>query len=133
MGGPPIQRICTHRIGPSHTGWRLLRDQPQRVTFEHWSGDVLLGGVSADLPTSVYSHVVGRYDGASVAIYVDGVMRQAAPDAHDIAPFQTVLQWGAGGAGSEDFFLGRLDEAAIYDAALAPERSAAHHAAGAGK
>lgn len=129
-GGPPIQRICNHRIGPSHTGWRLVRDQPQRVTFERWSGDVVLGAVSADIPSDIYSHVVARYDGAAVAIYVNGALRQSTPDAHPIAPFQTGLLWGAGGTGNLDFFLGTLDEAAIYDSALPPERIAAHHKAG---
>lgn len=127
--GTPIQRICNHRIGPAHTGWRLLRDQPQRITFERWSGDVVLGTVSAEVPLDKYSHIVARYDGATVEIYVDGLLRQAAPDAHDIALYKQALVWAAGNVGDEDFFVGRLDEAAIYDFALAPDRIAAHHAA----
>ena len=128
-GGAPLQRICNHRIGPKHTGWRLVRDQPGRVTFERWSGDALLGSVSAEVTIGVYSHLVARYDGASIELYVDGVLRQAAPDAHDLARFAQALVWGAGNVGDIDFFAGRLDEAAIYDFALAPERIAAHHAA----
>ena len=131
-GGPQIQRICNHRIGPLHTGWRLVRDQPGRVTFERWSGDLLLGGVSAAVPVGIYSHVVARYDGATIELYVDGALRAAAPDAHDIAPFTQALVWGAANVGDLDFFAGSLDEAAIYDDALPPERIAAHHAAGRG-
>lgn len=128
-GGAPLQRICNHRIGPKHTGWRVIRDQPGRVTFERWSDDALLGGVSAEVPIGIYSHLVARYDGASIELYVDGVLRQAAPDTHDLARFAQALVWGAGNVGDIDFFAGRLDEAAIYDFALAPERIAAHHAA----
>ena len=50
-----------------------------------------------------------------------------------IAPFSAPLVWAAASTGVIDFFSGKLDEAAIYDFALAPDRIARHYAAGAGK
>jgi hypothetical protein len=128
-GGASIQRISNHRIGD--TGWRLVRTEPQRIAFERWNKAVLLGAAAADLPIGTYAHVVGRYDGATIAIYVDGELRASEPDEHPIDHFEQTLVWGAGNVGDIDFFVGRIDEPAIYDFALAPDRIAAHHAAGA--
>jgi hypothetical protein len=128
-GGASTQRISNHRIGD--TGWRLVRTEPQRIAFERWNNAVLLGAAAADLPIGTYAHVVGRYDGATIAIYVDGELRASAPDAHAIDHFEQTLVWGAGNVGDIDFFVGNIDEPAIYDFALAPDRIAAHHAAGA--
>ena len=132
-GGLPVQRICNHRFGLPHTGWRMILDETKHVVFDRWSGDVQLGAVLAAIPVGVYSHVVGRYDGAALTLYVDGDLRQSAPDAHPIAPFSAPLVWAAASTGVIDFFSGKLDEAAIYDFALAPDHIAQHYAAGVGK
>ena len=132
-GGLPIQRICNHRFGTPHTGWRLFVDEAKRVAFERWSGDAILGAVGAAVPLGSWSHVVATYDGATLALYVNGALAQSTPDAHPIAPFAAPLVWAASSTDVIDFYSGRLDEGAIYDHALAPDRVARHHAVGSGR
>jgi hypothetical protein len=77
-GGLPIQRFCNHRLGvPTHHGWLLFIDDTQHVACERWDGDVVLGRVAAPIPLDVYSHVVARYDGRELALFVDGTLRQS--------------------------------------------------------
>ena len=132
-GGLPFQRLCNHRYGTPHTGWLLFLDPQKRATFERWSGNQLLGAVSAPLAAGVYAHVVATYDGAALSLYVNGALAQTTRDAREIAPFTAPLVWGAASTDVIDFFSGRLDEGAIYDHALSPDRIARHHAAGAGE
>ncbi len=132
-GGLPIQRICNHRLGPPHTGWRLFLDETKRVAFERWNDDVILGAVSAPLPVGTYSHVVARYDGAELALFVDGARVSSVPDTGRIGAFSAPLTWGAASTVALDFFTGSLDEGAIYDRALEADRIAAHYRRGKGK
>ena len=128
-GGLPLQRICNHRVGPPHTGWRLVLNATKRALFERWSNEVSTTAMSAPLPTGVYSHVVARYDGRTLDLFVDGVLASSVPDEHVIGPFAAPLTWGAASTSTLDFFSGRLDEAAIYEHALGTDRVAAHFAA----
>ena len=129
QGGLPLQRICNHRVGPPHTGWRLVLDDTKRVLFERWSNEASSTAASRPIPIGVYSHVVGRYDGRTLELFVDGVLVSSVPDPHAIGPFAAALTWGAASTSTLDFFSGRLDEAAIYEHALGSDRVAAHFSA----
>jgi Concanavalin A-like lectin/glucanases superfamily len=131
-GGLPIQRICNHRFGTPHTGWRLFVDETKHVAFERWSGDAVLGAVTAPVALGSWSHVVATYDGATLSLYVNGALATTAADTHPIAPFGAPLVWAASSTDVIDFYSGRLDEGAVYDHALSADRVARHHAVGAG-
>lgn len=125
-GGSPLQRIVNHRVGPPHTGWRLVLDETKRVVFDRWNEEVSVAAIAGPLPLDAYTHVVGVYDGAELALYLDGKLAAKVPDTHAIGPFAAKLTWGAASTSTLDFFAGRLDEAAIYDFALGADRVAAH-------
>lgn len=130
--GGDTQRVCNHRQGePMHTGWLLYLDKRTRAVFERWDRDAIVGRVSADIGLDVYSHVVVRYDGAELAMYLDGDRKDAVADAHALGTFAAPLTWGVSSTQVLDFFTGRIDEAAIYERALDPTRIRAHYEAGA--
>jgi hypothetical protein len=72
------------------------------------------------LPRERFTHIVGTFDGATMHLYIDGLDVGGAPSTR-VVPSST-----------EPILIGphlpaTLDEVAIYDYALAPERVRAHH------
>lgn len=77
-----------------------------------------------------WTHIVATYDGANVAMFIDGVQVGPAKTAPEIMPAVSVP---ASIGSIYDGFTklhGDLDEVAIYDHALSPERIAKHHSIG---
>jgi hypothetical protein len=77
-----------------------------------------------------WAYVVATYDGTTMAIYVNG--KQEATTTSAIATPEvslTTLIGAANGDAGNATFLGNIDEYAIYDHALTPERVSAHYAA----
>jgi hypothetical protein len=128
-GGLPVQRICNHRHGPPHTGWLLYVDSSKRAVFERWNGDTILGTVASALSVGAYSHVVVRYDGAELSMWINGQQSDHAADTGRIGDFRASLTWGAASTSVLDFFNGTLDEGAVYEYAIATDRIAAHYQA----
>jgi hypothetical protein len=76
-------------------------------------------------------HIVGTYDAQGMRLYVDGALAGERPTGG--VPLRTsgeALQIGRGLTGGRFDFDGTIDEVAIYDRALTPERIRAHHEAG---
>jgi len=110
-------------------GYALL-ESPGGVYFERVEN---LSNRSAGIfdPTAgVFAHVVGVYDGAELALYVDGAEVARNADGAAVAQFTGAPLIGASSAGI-GFATGVLDEIAIYDHALAPDRIALHYQLGA--
>jgi uncharacterized repeat protein (TIGR01451 family) len=84
------------------------------------------------VPTGAWTHLVGSYDGATVRIYMNGVLTQelayALPIAHSTSP---LLIGGAANAGAR-YWPGSLDEVAIYGRALSAAEVLSRYKAGAG-
>ncbi len=82
-----------------------------------------------------WAHVVATYDtlnGGEVLFYVNGQL--LATSAHNNANMMTLVDaaigaWNQNGSNVQRFFNGELDEFAIYDSILAPERIEAHYLA----
>jgi hypothetical protein len=72
-----------------------------------------------------FKHVVGTFDGATMHLYVDGVEIGATVSNNTIAENEDPLKIG-------QYLPATLDEVAIYDHALSPDRIAAHHQIGVG-
>jgi hypothetical protein len=68
------------------------------------------------IPTGTWTQLAGVYDGASVNLYVNGVLHQTTPAPELAQPYNSPVFLGAQIEGA--FFGGTLDEAAIYDHAL---------------
>jgi hypothetical protein len=92
------------------------------VGFERYVGGNELTVATKLLPNQL-AHVVATYDGAAIAIYIDGELGERKLDTRSAS--EKNVDFLVGGA-----FVGILDEVAIYDKALAPERIKAHFQAG---
>jgi hypothetical protein len=78
------------------------------------------------IATNEWTHVVGVYSGSTIAVYINGVQRYIAAAANIADDFTAPIMLGANSEGG--YLAGALDEAAIYDTALTPQRITAHYA-----
>ena len=113
-----------------YAGYLLVaRTGPFRVAFVRGNG--MEGGVAtlnADAPADEWIHVVAQYNGSQKFLYVNATTTPATQnDTHHDQPDLAVdfmigdAPWGN--------FEGLIDEVAVYDHTLEPDRIAAHHAA----
>ena len=80
-------------------------------------------GLVAASPDTWY-HVVVTYDGSELTIWVNGVASGSLSIAAPLDTSSNALIFAS--SGGYDWFNGTLDELAVYDTALSPERIAAH-------
>ncbi|HEV3319827.1 MAG TPA: LamG domain-containing protein, partial [Solirubrobacteraceae bacterium] len=74
-------------------------------------------------------YVVGTYDGTTQRLYVNGSQVASAALTGGASVTSNPLYLGSWG-GSEEFFAGTIDEAAVYGKALTATRVAEHYVAG---
>jgi len=111
-----------------NAGYLLFVDSSPFLTFAAYNGTA---GALASIrhpfgPGNTY-HIVGTYDGKNTRLYVNGVLKATS-----------AVVWGpisnAGtpsiSAATANFFPGTIDEYALYNAVLPPERVQAHYVAG---
>lgn len=106
----------------------VKNDEQHPLTFERWVGgnDVQLAAMPTPVSTERFTHVVVVVDGAESFLFVDGVLVDSQTHAGDIPHVPESLVLGP-------YWVGELDEIAIYDKALDEARIAAHHRAGVGQ
>jgi len=102
-------------------------------TWQFWLGNgttwVAVSGPA--IVANQWAHLVGTYDGATASLYVNGVLASSRPVAYVPNAAQR-LSIGAGATETVSgnyFFLGRLDEVAVYANALSVAQVQAHYAA----
>ncbi|MBX3233105.1 MAG: LamG domain-containing protein [Labilithrix sp.] len=101
-----------------------------RIVFERYvDGGGVKAQHSGSVPMGRAVHVVARYDGATMSLFVDGRMEAETADARLAAKKSGPFFIGGDGSGLESLD-GEIDEVAIYDKALSVERIRAHYAAG---
>jgi hypothetical protein len=102
------------------------------LVFERWVDGDIVFVTSPGTASGLYLHVVGTYNGAKLALYVNGRLKDEADDVRALRPIDASLIIGCAYYGElAEPTLGVIDEAAIYARALTPERIAAHyHASG---
>ena len=139
-GAGGFHYLITDAATDFNDGFSLAVDSSNRAMFVVGYGTTILGTTRGQATSSVTlapnttHHVVGTYNGSQVRVYVDGA--QAAT-----VSYSTGVSW----SGSRDLLLGRkvasasqatsfldgiLDEAAVYNAALAAGTITAHYNAG---
>jgi hypothetical protein len=82
---------------------------------------------------STWTHVVGTYDGTTARLYLNGVQVGSSTTgfaANAARPLRIAA--GATDRAPDYLLAGRIDEVAVYGAALTPTRIQAHHGAAAG-
>jgi hypothetical protein len=117
-------------------GWNLVAQGTTPLTV--WTERIADGGnlstAHIALALNVFTHIVGVYDGSSLFFYSNGGQSAGPnPDLRTLTKTVTSAFVGSangGSTGNGHAFVGLIDEIAIYDKALAPDRIAAHYAAG---
>lgn len=107
-------------------GWclyyRLTPNSPTaEIAFHRGTSAEVKGMVSL----GAYHHVVATYDGAILLLYVDGLVVAGKMDTEKLVSTGRALRVGV--TSSIGYFDGALDELALYEKALSPQRVKAHY------
>jgi hypothetical protein len=70
------------------------------------------------IPTGTWSHLAATWDGATLSVYVDGVLAGSAAVSGDLARGSGALRIGGNTVFNNEAFAGRLDEVRVYERAL---------------
>jgi hypothetical protein len=123
FGGYPAE-IVGHNVA-----WGLHIDGSQHITFSLGTSSGFFDAVGP-VPTNGQTyHVVGTYDGAVVNLYLDGVLVDSVATVHSISLAADPVYI----SGKSTVTVGTVDEVAVYDHALTPDRIAIHYEAGSGE
>ncbi len=99
--------------------------------FERWSQGADTSITDAEgLPLDTWSQVSASFDGATMRLYLDGVLVGSRATAAPLSTVASPLVVGAGADARAGFFAGDLADVALYPAALARAHVAAHYADG---
>ena len=100
--------------------------QEGSMVLERYVADVAVncGKMRTDL-VGRWAHIVGTYDGAELAIYIDGVAGDNAPDTRPQSSKPVPFYAGTKSDG-DGVVQGALDEIAVYGTALSAARVKAH-------
>jgi hypothetical protein len=108
----------------------LFKERPGGIVYSLYAnqsagrpvGQVWLGAEqnavgSAGLALNAWSHLASTYDGASLRLYVNGVLVSSTVVSGSLAPSTGVLRVGGNGVWPE-WFAGLIDEVRVYSRAL---------------
>lgn len=114
-------------------GYSLFFYLDQKPRFERETPAGTDGIIGALIAGTTFAHLVGTFDGTVQRLYVDGVLAQQATSTKTFpgdqnAPFSI----GANSQADTNRFVGEIDEVALYDHVLTPERIKLHHDVGRG-
>jgi hypothetical protein len=126
------QRLVSHRTSANSDGWMLFLDPLLVPTFQELASGTALASVAASssIPLGKYSHVVVTGDGSVLTMYIDGAPSgNQVPQASVPTTVAPGLVLGSSSGVAQEFFDGKLDEAAIYIKCLTPQRVHAHYLA----
>jgi hypothetical protein len=104
-----------HSDGTNNHGWRLYTHSPEGIKFDRYNGTGGTGTVSIPMPSINTWHLITvTYDGTNLNMYCDGALRAgpvASAQSVDVTSGDNLLL-------ANGQFTGRVDELAIYNAAL---------------
>ena len=117
----------------SNDGYSVFFYLDQSPRFERETPMGTDGIVAPPISGAAFVHLVGTFDGTTQRLYVDGALEAQAPSSktfpgNDNAPFSI----GANSQADTNRFVGEIDEVALYDHVLTPERIKLHHDVGRG-
>lgn len=125
-------RLVAHEA--TGQGWALqfnTGDAGVRLVRSDGAGSDYLGwGADATLALGTWHHVVATYDGATMALYVDGALKQTVGSTRAVVAAATPLTLGKASHYPGQYLAGDLDEVAVYATALSAARVQAHYVAG---
>lgn len=115
------------RVGSPVDGYALLLNTPTTALAERFTSGAGAQTDPSTLPAGKLAHVVLTYDGAALRLYADGAPPSIVGDDRVMSTLGAKAFIGSTGGGN--YFSGVIDEVAIYDKALTPDRIEAHRKA----
>ena len=117
----------------SNDGYSIFFYLDAKPRFERETPMGTDGIAGAAISGSTFVHLVGTFDGTTQRLYVDGQLAAQGSSSktfpgNDNAPFSI----GANSQADTNRFVGEIDEVALYDHVLTPERIKLHHDVGRG-
>jgi hypothetical protein len=121
----------TRDTGPLD-GYALLLSNNLGVYAERAAGGINRLTPRQAVAAGAWHHVVGTYDGTTLTLYVDGVLASANQNVGEqVSSVGSKADIGSQSTSAPTGLLdGLLDEVALYDHALTPERVAEHYRIG---
>jgi len=124
------RRIISHEAPTTVRDGYLLYVQNGAVGVDRWlDGGVQEAELAGTLLLGIWSHVVATFDGSVLAFYLNGQNVAQSNVTVSIATVNVPFTMGTDSRSSTDYFVGGLDEIAVYDKALSATRVAAHYSA----
>jgi predicted oxidoreductase (fatty acid repression mutant protein) len=123
----------TSREDSSYAGYTFYATPLNGWAFWIGNGSTWIQLSGPAVQANTWTHLAATYDGANASFYVNGVLAQTAAVSF-VPNTGNQLNIGSGlGGGTSYYWVGNLDEVALYDSALAAGRIAAHYALGVGQ
>lgn len=114
--------LCTNNTGNTNK-WVFA--------ISNGTGGSQVSAVDTDvLMPNVWTHLLGTYDGSSVKLYVNGVLKSTVSKTGSIGYSALTLRIGTSNTYSGQYFNGFIDEVSIYKRALFSEDVFEHYNAG---
>lgn len=107
--------IFEYGVGVNRQAFGLDMDNYPFIQFYTWDDDLL---VYTGAPEEGWMHVAATYDGTTLRVYVNGVERAQRDYPNGINTVPSDISIGRSAALGGASYLGRIDEASIYDHAL---------------
>jgi hypothetical protein len=107
--------------GSGRRGFQLYQNAASQWEFRLGADSGLVATAVGGSPaTSLWTHLVGVYDGTNAQFYVNGALAGAVPASGTFQPnTNAILRLGAlSGSPVKDYYKGYLDEVAVYSRAL---------------
>lgn len=103
------------------------------MDFAHYSGSTSnIAESNTPIATGSFTHLVGVYDGTTLSIYGNGVLLDQEPGTFPTPSTSSPFVVAAQSGGLTSWFSGRIDEVAVYGAALPASHIQAHYHVGIG-
>jgi hypothetical protein len=117
--------------GFMRSGYHLY-SQYMAAGFERNDGVTTQDVHTGALPLDTWSYLVVTYDGLTLSLYVDGTFQMSSEQVVSIPATSASFTIGARNGGIQSFFMGAIDEVAVYDRPLDPAAIDAHRRAALG-
>jgi hypothetical protein len=122
--------------GTDKEGYVVYLQLDAGIGYDRYEGGTstpLIAPDSGLTASAGWYHVVGVYDGASTALYVNANLVASSKTSLAIQSTTCIFAMGATHCGEQGYFQGSLDEIAVYAGALSPGRIQKHYQVGSGQ
>jgi hypothetical protein len=112
---------------PVREGYLVLLYPDGRAGFERWNTTGNDASSAKPLTPNEYHHIVVTYATGSMTLYVDGAVAGSTPTRLQMVADDFPAVLGTQSDITEYWFMGSIDEVAVYDYPLALDRIEVHH------